>query len=457
MSFKYDQSWFWSIRLAAIDLLTFWGCCVIAIALRQYTFAYIHFAWVDVALITSTCLIGLSIVGGYEAKRDMSTLRYASEHVLAMVAVLFIILIETYVFSTFNETIKPGRFMLVFGLVLFTPLALSYRYLFSLRVRRDAAKRFVYVIGPRALTVSLKTMCRRARFRHPLRMIECKASTEEGRAMEYRTTQEMLSNEMESCEGVVIDLSRGKPPAEFQQFLLNLNLHQVPVYPVDAFVEAYFYKINLDHVTLSWALDGTFKADHHSAYGNLKTLLDIIVAAGILILLLPVLLVIALAIKLTGSGPILFKQVRVGRFERPFTLYKFRTMNMVAEENASLYTLKNDQRITRVGQVLRRTRVDELPQLWNVIKGDMSLIGPRAEWDKLVERYKKEIPFYHLRYMVKPGITGWAQVNYRYGADLRDSFEKLQYDLYYIKHYSPQMDASIILKTLFTILSASGR
>jgi lipopolysaccharide/colanic/teichoic acid biosynthesis glycosyltransferase len=122
-----------------------------------------------------------------------------------------------------------------------------------------------------------------------------------------------------------------------------------------------------------------------------------------------------------------------------------------------LYTQKNDPRITRLGRFLRLTRLDELPQLWNVLNGDMSLIGPRAEWDKLVQRYGQEIPYYHLRHLVKPGITGWAQVHYGYGADVRDTREKLQYDLFYIKHYSLQMDAAIILKTIFTMLSASGR
>jgi lipopolysaccharide/colanic/teichoic acid biosynthesis glycosyltransferase len=256
---------------------------------------------------------------------------------------------------------------------------------------------------------------------------------------------------------VVIDLSQGKLEPELQEILLQINLHMIPVYPVESFMENYFYQVDLSHVTLSWALDGTFKADHHSVYGKLKTLIDVVFGTVIFILVIPVMLVTAIAIKLGDFGPVLFTQVRVGRFERPFVLYKFRTMRVASGENEGLYTLKNDNRITRVGNFLRLTRIDELPQLWNVVKGDMSIIGPRAEWDKLVEIYKKEIPFYHLRYMVKPGITGWAQVNYGYGSDIRDTFEKLQYDLYYIKHYSPQMDASIILKTLFTILSASGR
>jgi lipopolysaccharide/colanic/teichoic acid biosynthesis glycosyltransferase len=168
-------------------------------------------------------------------------------------------------------------------------------------------------------------------------------------------------------------------------------------------------------------------------------------------------LLTALLVLATDGRPVLFQQTRVGRFSRPFTLYKFRTMSSGPEGQGSAYTLENDPRITRFGRFLRLTRLDELPQLWNVIQGDMSMIGPRAEWDQLVEQYRKEIPFYHLRFIVRPGITGWAQVNYGYGASVQDAFEKLQYDLYYIKHCSLPMDASIILKTLFTILSASGR
>jgi lipopolysaccharide/colanic/teichoic acid biosynthesis glycosyltransferase len=122
-----------------------------------------------------------------------------------------------------------------------------------------------------------------------------------------------------------------------------------------------------------------------------------------------------------------------------------------------LYTGTGDRRVTRVGRWLRRMRLDELPQLFNVLQGDMSLIGPRAEWDRCVEVYEREIPCYHLRHLVKPGITGWAQVNYPYGQSVADTLEKLKYDLYYIKHYSLLLDASIALKTLYVMLSLKGR
>jgi lipopolysaccharide/colanic/teichoic acid biosynthesis glycosyltransferase len=153
---------------------------------------------------------------------------------------------------------------------------------------------------------------------------------------------------------------------------------------------------------------------------------------------------------------VFFAQTRVGKNRGPFRVFKFRTMHPDAADTAP-YTQPNDIRITRAGRLLRAARLDELPQLWNVLRGDMSVIGPRAEWSKLVARYEREIPCYHFRHLVKPGITGWAQVNYPYGASLDDTRRKLEYDLYYIRHFSFVLDASIVLKTIHIMVGGKGR
>jgi lipopolysaccharide/colanic/teichoic acid biosynthesis glycosyltransferase len=140
----------------------------------------------------------------------------------------------------------------------------------------------------------------------------------------------------------------------------------------------------------------------------------------------------------------------------PFKLLKLRTMRE-AKGTGDPYTRQGDSRITRVGRLLRAARLDELPQLWNVFRGQMSLIGPRAEWDRLVSEYEREIPCYHFRHLVKPGITGWAQVNYRYGTGVQDTLRKLEYDLYYIRNFSFMLDASIVLKTLHVMILQKGR
>ena len=206
-----------------------------------------------------------------------------------------------------------------------------------------------------------------------------------------------------------------------------------------------------------WALRQDFRLARDSSYRFFKRAIDLLLSALGLILLAPIFAACALAILGESGGPVFYRQHRVRRDRGTFTLHKFRTMHPAGDVRGHLYATDGDERITRVGYWLRRLRLDELPQLWNVLRGDMSLIGPRAEWTRCVEIYEREIPGYHLRHLVKPGITGWAQVNFTYGRSTSDAAEKLTYDLYYIKNYSLLLDASIVLKTLYVVLSFKGR
>jgi exopolysaccharide biosynthesis polyprenyl glycosylphosphotransferase len=188
-----------------------------------------------------------------------------------------------------------------------------------------------------------------------------------------------------------------------------------------------------------------------------KRIIDVIVAFVGLVLAAPLALLTAIAIKVESRGPIFFRQERVGQNERPFTLIKFRSMAENAEAKLGpVWAIENDPRVTRVGAIIRKLRIDEIPQMFNVLKGVMSFVGPRPERDFFVERLKQTIPYYDLRHSVKPGITGWAQISYRYGDSERDAVEKLQYDLYYIKHMSPVFDLQIIFESLKVILFGSG-
>jgi lipopolysaccharide/colanic/teichoic acid biosynthesis glycosyltransferase len=174
-------------------------------------------------------------------------------------------------------------------------------------------------------------------------------------------------------------------------------------------------------------------------------------------LLVPAMLIIALIVRRTSIGPAFYRQVRVGLNGQQYHLYKFRTMYIDAEKEGPRWTSVDDPRITRTGHFLRRTRLDELPQIYNVLLGQMSFIGPRPERPEFVAKLEQEIPYYDLRHLVKPGITGWAQVMYNYGASTEDAREKLQYDLFYIKNQSILLDSIILLKTLKTIMNAKGR
>jgi sugar transferase (PEP-CTERM system associated) len=191
---------------------------------------------------------------------------------------------------------------------------------------------------------------------------------------------------------------------------------------------------------------------------RLKRCADVVFALLLTVLASPLLVLAAIAIKLDSRGPVLFRQIRVGRDGRTFVVYKFRSMCEDAEnETGPMWAQEADCRVTRVGKVLRKIRLDELPQVFNVLRGEMSLVGPRPERPYFVDLLEREIPFYDLRHSVKPGITGWAQVSYPYGASVEAAREKLQYDLYYAKNMSLRLDALILLKTLRVVLFGKGR
>lgn len=180
-------------------------------------------------------------------------------------------------------------------------------------------------------------------------------------------------------------------------------------------------------------------------------------AFGSALVLLPVMALAALAVKLSSRGPVLFRQARVGRNGNVFTLYKFRSMYANAEaQTGAVWASKDDPRVTPVGRWLRRARIDELPQLWNVLLGDMSVVGPRPERPEFVKVLAEKIPYYRQRHCAKPGITGWAQINHKYGDSVEDTITKLEFDLYYIKHISPALDIYILFQTLKTVLTSRG-
>lgn len=192
------------------------------------------------------------------------------------------------------------------------------------------------------------------------------------------------------------------------------------------------------------------------ALGVGKRLLDVLAAAALIVIFAPVLALTALAIRIEGPGPILYRQKRVGLGGKEFEILKFRSMVLDAEKNGAQWAERNDTRVTRVGRFIRATRVDEIPQAFNVLRGEMSFVGPRPERPEFVAVLEKEIPNYHLRHVVRPGITGWAQVKYVYGASVEDSRIKLEYDLHYIKNFTLWLDLVIMLLTVRVTLFGIG-
>jgi exopolysaccharide biosynthesis polyprenyl glycosylphosphotransferase len=205
-------------------------------------------------------------------------------------------------------------------------------------------------------------------------------------------------------------------------------------------------KIPVNSININWFLENLKEGDK-GFYDKLKKMVDLILSVLILIITSPLLPLIALSIKLEDRGPILYKQERVGKDRKPFLLFKFRSMRVDAEKENAIWAEVDDPRVTKTGRFLRKTHLDELPQMINIIKGDISLVGPRPERPEFVQQLEKQIPHYHLRHLIKPGFSGWAQIKFRYGRSVMDSLEKFQYDLYYLKNRSIVLDLGILLKT----------
>ncbi len=221
--------------------------------------------------------------------------------------------------------------------------------------------------------------------------------------------------------------------------------------------------LQIQEKTLEGVQQKRKRSDNRNRYWDLsenqqtvKRIFDLLITFLTLPITLSIGIITAILIKLDSRGPIFFVQERVGRHGEIFNMYKFRSMTVDAEKNGNKFAQRNDQRITTVGKFIRRYRIDEIPNFWNVLKGEMSVIGPRPEQVSFVEFFDEEIERYHFRHSVKPGITGLAQVNQGYAACTRSTQMKLNYDLFYIRHYSMGMEAGIILKTLYTILTGFG-
>ena len=240
--------------------------------------------------------------------------------------------------------------------------------------------------------------------------------------------------------------------------LFDLKINGLKVLSYEIFNEEIQKKIDASKIDEEWLLQSNgFDILNDGMQKNMKRGVDLVIASTLMILLSPMALIVAILIKLESKGPVIFKQVRIGENMIPFKVYKFRSMKIHDPQKYSKYAQDNDNRVTKIGNFIRKTRIDELPQLFCILKGTMSFVGPRPEWDILAKEYEKQIPYYNLRHMIKPGLTGWAQVMYPYGENIEDTKRKLEYDLYYLKHQDLILDVLIIFKTVKVILFGKGK
>jgi exopolysaccharide biosynthesis polyprenyl glycosylphosphotransferase len=262
----------------------------------------------------------------------------------------------------------------------------------------------------------------------------------------YATPQEIKTIARHEDVNLIIISSKLKHEPALVAVLYELFASGIAVTDLVAFYESIMRKVPLLEIQETWFIENI--AMQVSFYDPLKRASEFIGAVALGIILIPFEIIIALLVAFTSRGPIIYKQVRVGEKGKNFTLYKFRTMRVDAEAAGAQWAVKNDTRTTPIGGLLRKSHLDELPQLWNIIRGDLSFVGPRPERPEFVAKLETRIPYYEARLFIKPGVTGWAQINHR--ADLTDAdvIEKLQYDIYYLKNRSPILDWAIILKTI---------
>ena len=354
----------------------------------------------------------------------------------------------------FFPQIDIGHNVLAGGVFLLTVLLLVWRRIDEWIVGLPLFCQRVYVLGNGIRAKQVAEVVR-ARRDAGMQIIRSQVENDQGEpgtdlAAEVRkfcTTKVALDRVI-----VAMEERRGCMPI---RELLDLRLRGVVVEDACNLFERLLGRLPLEGLTPSALIftDGFRIRDSRQL---MRRLVSFVVAFAALVICLPVVPLLALAVRLSSPGPVFFSQTRVGLQGRPFTLYKFRTMRRDAEPNGAAWAVKNDPRITSVGAFMRKTRLDEIPQLWNVLRGDMGFVGPRPERPEFVQWLSHEIPYYDLRHMIRPGLTGWAQVRYHYGSSLDETRRKLEYDLYYLKHLSLGLDLLILFETVKTIVLGRG-
>ncbi len=449
--------------LLALDILCSVGVFNVVAIFRGFGF---HGDWMLASLLAPILItvFALYLIDGYSPRTDMLSIDYASQHAIAFLGAMMATLVLTFVFAPGGYELQSSRLVISLSFLGMAALTLGYRRIIYLRRLSTRVSRNILFVGDRPSCSLFQEECLRMAMIQPVRGVLPSGESD------ARSGADAGTNIGSELGAVLSEVERGRIPVEaivlresaagltsdISRRLVQLYFAGVPTYTLELFHQVYWRKIPLYRLNPTWLFQEGFKIAREPAYERLKRASDIGLAVAGLLVAAPIIAVGAFAVWLEDRASPFFGQTRIGKNHVPFRLWKLRSMR-VASESGDPYTRPGDARITRTGNFLRTTRIDELPQLWNVLRGDMCLIGPRAEWDRLVEIYQRDIPCYHFRHLVKPGITGWAQVNYPYGASTEDTIRKLEYDLYYIRHFSFTLDATIVLKTIHVMLFGRGR
>ncbi len=411
-----------------------------------------YYRWGIATLLVSTVII-FFILNLYSL-HDIPN-RFILQVLSIIIGLLLSAIIVTFIFFFFRNTVPRAVFLLfyAFSLVFIT----AFRGQIN-RLSLSVVFWRILIVGERDPLAKIIRLIQERKYLHS-RIVGYlslkKVNNEKSSAVPHLGCADQLLSIVEKAEIDHVILAVTEIDRKLTGALLDCMKRKIKVTDFNQFVEAVAGKVPIEYLSARWFFE-ELSAHDKRYYWYAKRTLDVLFSLIGLCLTLPFLPLIAFLIKLDSRGPVFYSQTRIGRDNLPFLLWKLRTMVLDADKNNVHWTTDNDSRITMVGRLLRKMRVDELPQLFNILKGDMTLIGPRPEAVSLVELYRREIPFYQERHMVTPGITGWAQINYSYGNSIEDALEKLKYDLYYIKNRGFILDAIIFLRTIRIVLTGKG-
>ncbi len=411
--------------------------------------------------VWSTALVVAVMVAGFYLSDLYENIRKQSITVLVqqIIVILGVELLIQSMLSYLRSPLVMYKWHMLYGGIAVVILVPLWRRLFSYIVLRQMGASKVLFVGSSPL---VHEMVRELNERPELglRAIgyvddERDAEAESmGLAYEGHTNALVKVADEHKPERLIVAMQAGGPSRFPVEILLDQQFSGRPVERISTTYETIFGRVSIRSLS---AEDLIFETPQHHFTVLVQDLYSFIFALVGFVVTLPVMIVVGILVKLTSPGPILFTQTLVGKYKRPFKLYKFRSMRADAEaKTGAVWATKNDPRITPIGNIIRKLRLDELPQFVNVIRGDMSLVGPRPERPEFVEVLENRIPFFRQRMAVKPGITGWAQINHKYGDTIEDTVKKLEYDLYYIKNVTPTLDAYIIFHTVKVMLLSRG-
>jgi len=433
----------WALLLG--DIVVLYASLLVTLSLRYRGLPSanfdIHF-W-PFTIIFIIWLIAFYIGGLYDIKDLKNDLRFAGRFLYLLVFNGILATLLFYFVPVFGITPRANLFIvvLIFGLA-----AYFWRTFYNNLLAAGGPTNRILLVGYNKTAEEVAAMIQQ----NPQLGYEVSFWMKEGlqdKELDH-LSQIILSNKINL---IVVPAHIKKSPKAARLIYKNLALG-MEVMDLAQLYEIVFQKIPLAELEEVWFLENLSKS--HAVYDFFKKGLDVFLAIAVGVILLPIALIISALIAATSPGPALYSQKRVGEREKEFTIYKFRTMRMDAEKEGPKWAVPNDARITPIGKFLRKTHLDELPQLLNVILGNLSFVGPRPERPEFVSAIRKEVPFFELRLLGRPGITGWAQINYKYGASVEEMHEKLQYDIYYLKNRSLALDFLILLRTIKYIFTS---